>query len=354
MNTPVDTGFDPGTQEAAPDVLSGRLAAVLSEVRVEPGCRSATVWGRTVTADSPRALTGQLATALYSVVHVGRPATEPAPDRNTSEARDLEPGLARGVPHRHTRHRGALLGEREDGSVVVGLSGVRVRVPRDRVTVLREPAAGAPQGQDDDAEVTVAAARPSLSPGFFLVDGSLPLTPHEAILRVYVHVETAEAALDAWARILRRLEGLGVPYRAKAASFAHALPRRDGVVIYLGSGDRHVLPDLAKALEGADLGADASPFTRPLAPGVAVAWEPDGPRPGMRNTSFGEHRARALAAGVVRYVTDRTTDPDGPRAQWPAVVRQALLDAGVDPLDPARNLSSPPFAPTGSDGRPGF
>ncbi|UYQ63116.1 T3SS effector HopA1 family protein [Streptomyces peucetius] len=335
-------------KETTPDVLSTRLEAVLSEVHVRPDCLSATVRGRTVTADSPRALTGQLATALYAVAHVGRPATEPATAHNLSGARDLEAGLARGVPHERTRHRGSVLNDRGDGGLVVGLSGIRVRVPRERVTVPRARVAGATHAEgrgahEEEADVLVAAARPSLSPGFFLVDGSLPLTRQDAILRVYLHVETPGAALDAWGRALRCLEDLGVPYRAKAASSAHALPRRDGVVVYLESGDQHVLPGLVEALEGAALGADTSPLTRPLAPGVAVAWEPDDSRPGMRNTSFGEHRSRVLAVGLIRYVTEHATEADGPHPNRSAVVGQALLEAGIDPLDPARNLSSPPF-----------
>ncbi|MFF3307934.1 T3SS effector HopA1 family protein [Streptomyces sp. NPDC002952] len=334
--------------ETATDILSPRLEAVLSDVHIRPDCLSATVRGRTVTADSPRALTGQLATALYGVAHVGRPATESATARNLSEARDLEAGLARGVPHEHTRYRGSVLDDRGDGGLVVGLSGIRVRVPRERISgpqerVVRATPAEGRGAHEEEADVLVAAIRPSLSPGFFLVDGSRPLTHQDAILRVYLHVETPGAALDAWGRTLRHLEESGVPFRAKAASSAHALPRRDGVVVYLGSGDQHVLPGLVKALEGAVLGADASPFTRPLAPGVAVAWEPDDSRPGMRNTSFGEHRSRALAAGLIRYTTERDTAPDGPHPNRSKVVRQALLEAGIDPLDPARNVSSPPF-----------
>jgi hypothetical protein len=225
-----------------------------------------------------------------------------------------------------------------------------VRVPRERISSFQERVVRATDAEgrgahEEEADVLVAAIRPSLSPGFFLVDGSRPLTHQGAILRVYLHVETPGAALDAWGRTLRCLEESGVPFRAKAASSAHALPRRDGVVVYLGSGDQHVLPGLVEALEGAVLGADVSPFTRPLAPGVAVAWEPDDSRPGMRNTSFGEHRSRALAAGLIRYTTEHGTAPDGPHPHpnRSKVVRQALLEAGIDPLDPARNLSSPPF-----------
>ncbi|MFF9351625.1 T3SS effector HopA1 family protein [Streptomyces sp. NPDC014734] len=356
------------------DVLSARLVAVLSEVVVRPDGLSASVGGRTVTADSPRTLVGRLATALYEVVHVGRPAVQPEETRNAPDiVRDLEAGLAREVPHERTRYRGPVLSDRGDEGRIVGLSGVRVRVPRERIAAPHAAAATAAAGTsasaaasaaaagtsagasagasvdvgareptssgEETADVFVAAARPALSPGFFLVDGSLPLTGRGAVLRVYLHVTSPDAAVDAWGRSLRCLEEAGVPYRAKAISSTDALPRRDGVVIYLEGSGHHVLPDLVGAVGEAALGADCSPYTRSLAPGIAVAWEPDDSRPGMRNTSFGEHRSRALATGLIRYATEADL-PDRTRS---AVVRQALLDAGIDPSEPARNLFSPPF-----------
>jgi hypothetical protein len=318
---------------AAGDALSVRLDEVLSLVDVRPDGLTASVGERTVTADSPRALAVQLATALYEVVHVGRTAAESVAAKRRWDARDLEAGLARGVPHEHTRYRGPVLSGAGGERLVVGLSGVRVRVARERIVGDTGTANG------EEADVLVAAARPSLSPGFFLVDGSMPLTHQEAVLRLYLHAETPEVLLDAWGRALRCLEEHGVPYRAKAISSVDALPRRDGIVVYLGSGDQHVLAPLVAAMEeNAGLGADTSPFARALAPGVAVAWEPDDARPGMRNTSFGEHRSRALATGLVRHATR----PDGSRNR-PEVVREAFLEAGIDPLEPARNLSSPPF-----------
>ncbi|MFE1312192.1 T3SS effector HopA1 family protein [Streptomyces sp. NPDC058755] len=319
--------------------LSPRLEEILSGVDVRPDGRTASVGARTVTADSPRALGGQLATALYEVVHVGRTAADSARAQSRWDARDLETGLARGVPHEHTRYRGPVLsGAEGEDPVVVSLSGVRVRVPRERIV---EGAGGAAHGEGNaaEADVLVAAARPLLSPGFFLVDGLLPLARQEAVLRLYLHVETPEVLLDAWAGTLRCLADGGVPYRAKAVSSADSLPRRDGIVVYLGSSARHLLPSLVAAVEGhVGLGAATSPFARALAPGVAVAWEPNDPRPHMRNTSFGEHRSRALATALVGHATR----PDGP-AHRREVVRQALLEAGIDPLEPARNLSSPPF-----------
>ncbi|NEY31073.1 hypothetical protein GTU99_02435 [Streptomyces sp. PRKS01-65] len=327
-------------------LLSARLEEALAGVRVEPDGRTAFVGERMMTAPTPRALTGQLANALYEVVHVGRSPQDPdRPDRTAGQDADrrpdgdLEDGLAARTPHPYSHYRAPVLDAAPEGrGPVVRLSGVRVRVAPDRITGGRG-AAGRP-GNGAEAGVLVAAVRRSLSPGFFLVDGSRPLTGQDRVLRVYLHVGTPGAVLDAWEASLRCLEGHGVPYRAKALSSSAGLPRRDGVVIYLGGEDQYVLPGLLDAVGRHTAPTPGtSPFTRPLAPGVAVAWEPDDPRPGGRNTSLGEHRSRALAEGLVRHAT-RAGDGGGSRSE---VVRKALLEAGIDPMEPARNLSSPPF-----------
>ncbi|MFF0560639.1 T3SS effector HopA1 family protein [Streptomyces sp. NPDC004266] len=310
--------------------LSDRLRDLLDVVHVEADGLTAAVGERTVTAPSSPALVSHLATALYRVVHVGRPETDTEGEAATAPERDLEALLAGAVPHRHTSYHAPVLSAAEGGPAVIGLSGVRVRLDPDRLVST---------GRDGrQAHVRVSAARPMLSPGFFLVDGSLPLPPDAQVLRVYLHVETPEAAVEAWGRALECLEGRGVAFRAKASSSSAALPRRDGVVVYLDGLDRDLLASLVGAVEGiAGLGAGSSPFTMPLAAGVAVAWEPDDARPGMRHTSLGEHRSRALASGLV----DHAVRPDGrTRAER---VRDALIEGGIDPSAPARNLSSPHF-----------
>ncbi|MFZ3470963.1 T3SS effector HopA1 family protein [Streptomyces sp. 4.24] len=331
MSGPVETlSTDGRARTHPPRQLSERLQDLLDVVHVEADGLTAAVGARKLTASSPQALTAHLATALYQIVHVGRPEseTERAP---ASPDRDLEPRLAQAVPHRYTAHHVPVLSATE-GALVVGLSSVRVRLDPDRVVRTSDDA--------QRAHVRISAARPALSPGFFLVDGSLPLPSEAQVLRVYLHVETPDAAVEAWGRTLECLEERAVAYRAKAASSSSVLPRRDGVVVYLNGLDQEVLASLVGAVRGiVGLGAGASPFTRPLAAGVAVAWEPDDARPGMRNTSLGEHRSRALASGLVGHATR----PDG-RTRTERV-REALIEGGIDPSDPHRNLSSPAPSP---------
>ncbi|MDQ0843933.1 hypothetical protein QFZ68_003613 [Streptomyces sp. V1I6] len=82
-------------------------------------------------------------------------------------------------------------------------------------------------------------------------------------------------------------------------------------------------------------GTTTSPFVRRWADGVGTAWEPDDPRPGKGALSFGEHRCQVLAEALA----GQAVRADGVSRE--AVVAEAFLNAGTDPLMPARNLDSP-------------
>jgi hypothetical protein len=67
---------------------------------------------------------------------------------------------------------------------------------------------------------------------------------------------------------------------------------------------------------------------------VAIAWEPSDARPAMRGFSFGEHRAAVTAEGLVRHTMKLAA---GQPSEASAAVAQALVEADIDPANPARN-----------------
>ncbi|GAB3654539.1 hypothetical protein GCM10027589_13240 [Actinocorallia lasiicapitis] len=297
------------------EVLAPRISEILPRIDVDGEGLSASLDGVIVTGDSVKTLTARLASMLYRVVHAGQPheisSTANHPQRYAGR-------LAESVPHQWTRRNAQIL-EANDGAAVVELDGVRVRVMKDRLC--------------PPHQVLISAARPALSPGFFLVDGSTMLPSEGAVVRIYVHAG-ATAAIEAWLHALRYLEHHEIPYRAKVISDPASLPRRDSLVIYLSSLSMEWVPGLVATLARIpDFLPDVSPFTREVTTGVALAWEPMDPR--SSNVSLGEHRSQALATGLVRHAVsigggDRTM-----------AVRRAFIESMIDPLDPARNLDSP-------------
>ena len=331
--------------------MTARLLTALDPVTVGADGTHATVGARELTADDPRELRRLLADALYEALHAGH---APGGGELPFRIRDfvLEQTLAGAVPHRRTPVRAPALPEERDDGILVELDGVRVTVPPDRVLDAHP---------DGTLTVAVAACRPALSPGFFLVDGSRRAGPgsaarggaarggaarggaaqadaaqgRAAVLRVYVHLRDARAATAVWARALRHLEDQEAVYRAKVLSAEALYPRRDALVVYLPDGAEPGAEETARSLAWALRGMpgllpDTSLFAERLAPGVATAWEPHDPRPGMRGLSFGQHRATAAAGALAARARG-----EGPLGE---LLAQAFREARIDPGRPARNL----------------
>ncbi|MEU6893022.1 T3SS effector HopA1 family protein [Streptomyces sp. NPDC046557] len=291
------------------------LATLLSAVRVHADTRSAHVGERHITADTAGQLRQKLITALYETFHVGHAFTEDRP--RTYRDPWLEQQLSEATPHDTTMATARL-----DGDGLVLVDGVRVRVPEPDVVATR---------------VRMPARRPGLSPGFFLVDGSRGHSARRPLLRVYVHVRTPEEAVRTWGDVLRALERDGVPYRAKVTSSRRLFPRRDGLVVYLGENAWHAASVVADAVTRPathHLTAPTSSFTRELAPGISIAWEPEDTRPGMRGMSFGQHRAAALADALLEHA-------DGNGRALHACLREQLAAANIDQETLYRNVDSP-------------
>ncbi len=312
--------------------FSRRLAAAIRTITVDPEGRSAMVGRREVTAAETLPLRPQLAAAIYDELHAGRVPLDLPPGRSLRDPA-LEESLRELLPHRETIRHTRVLTVGAD-SVLVRLDGVRVWVPVTEISTEERPTrAGAV------AAVRIPAGRPALSPGFFLADSARPYPAGEPVIRVYVHVTTVAAALGAWGAALRLLAELGLSYRAKVASCPRMLPRRDGLVLYLPARDLGASRRIAAAAGRVPgVGPQVSVFAEPVGPGVAIAWEPADGRPGMSGLSFGEHRAAALADGLVRHARRA----NGDLSPATVSVRRAFVEAGIDPKQPARNLRPGP------------
>ncbi|MGK8504483.1 T3SS effector HopA1 family protein [Nocardia asiatica] len=183
----------------------------------------------------------------------------------------------------------------------------------------------------DEIDVRVSRIRPALSPGFFFLVENKPILGCTE-LRIYIHLVSAEVAPPIWYCVLELLEGYRATYRAKILSRPWLYPRRDALVVYLAAGCSRLameIVDLVNPLEG--IGEETSVFTQRLGRGVALGWEPNDPRPEMRRLSFGQHRATALADGLI----DRHRGNDGIEV----CLDRALRVAGINPSNPAENLS---------------
>ena len=317
----------------------------LHEITVDDDLLGATVAGHDLHAESPRQLQAQLSVALYDHLHAGQGPERAGRTRRVRSAA-LEEQLTGAVPHT-TSTVGAILHrppEDQDahgarvGRVLVEYAGTRIWVPSTSVVDETKWTPGT------TVQVRVSARRPALSPGFFLVDGTRPLPPEESgLLRLYVHLTSADAAVAAFGVALRHLGDRDVAYRSKVLSSAALYPRRDALVVYLPCSWDEV-PALVETLGStAGLGDATSLFARRLAPGISVAVEPRDPSRARSGLSFGQHRTIVAAAALIDS-RSRATDLD-------EEIDRQFLAAGIDPHDPARNTDSPELP--GSPALPG-
>ncbi|WP_053706403.1 T3SS effector HopA1 family protein [Streptomyces sp. WM6373] len=312
----------------------------MRRINVSADRSAARVGERETEAETPRELRRILSEAIYDVFHSGQQDAK-IPTRLRDPA--LEARFAAVVPHADittsaVARSGAEQDDKGNTRVLVEREGVRFWAP--------EGVLAAVDGQPADAEVKasdvrpgdvvrlrMSSARPGLSPGFFLVDGSTPRRGGRDVLRLYVNVTNVDDAIGVWGAALSFLEERGLPYRAKVLSAPELYPRRDALVVYLDGELASVAPELAAALgDLPGIGADTSSFVEELRPGIATAWEPTDPHSGRQGLSFGQHRASVLATALV----DSSDTPD--TAERTVVER--FTEAGIDPANPARNLPS--------------
>ena len=164
----------------------------------------------------------------------------------------------------------------------------------------------------------------STSPGFYtaLSDRSLAAHGTKDLVRFYWNL-TPEGAVRFLKRTTRVLNDAGLPFTIKAVNDPARFHRCDAVVLYIRRADyeqvsailQRVYPRLTIHLKKGE-----PAFTKPLAPGVGLAEDPGG------GESFGVHRCRILAEGLIRAHEQRRTS----MPERLDVVKRCFEERGVD------------------------
>lgn len=284
--------------------------------------------GTELRSPSQRGLSHMLAGHLYTSAHAGSPPPADAADFVPALQQDtaFESRLVDASAHLGRAERLAVVDDigPAEGAVVL-LQGVRVFVPGAIVT----------RRGRSQIDARLPTLSPRLSIGFLFytcrVGGGSAGRP----LRLYRHLAGPDEAVAVWRSFTAWAEEAGLPLRSKILSQSWAFPRNDALVVYLPAEAWHRLDEVAAALAAPDE-RPASSFARSVAPGVTAAWEPHDLTGGVGRVSFGEHRAAAVARGIV--------GASGDDARAERAVRAELLAVNVDPTAVYRNLDSPPLA----------
>ena len=137
----------------------------------------------------------------------------------------------------------------------------------------------------------------------------------------FLHLRPGTAP-EVFARVITAIDGYGVAFRAELAGDPDACVRTDAAVVTVDRGDASTLARVAVRVQQRApfaLAPSVPAFTRQLAPGIALADEPG------QGTTFGRHRCRLVAAGLV--AAGRGAGLSARRA----AVLKTLEQAGLDP-----------------------
>jgi hypothetical protein len=167
-----------------------------------------------------------------------------------------------------------------------------------------------------------------ISPGFYTALGDVPLSEAapDTIVRLYWNVR-AGGATSLVRSVTRSLNELRVPFRLKVLNDPAAFGRCDSAVTYLPravcAGESSWIAERYAELSGR-MRRSTPVFTKRLAPGLGLAEDPGG------GESFGLHRCRLLAEGLVRAYErgERST-----KARM-EVVRERFSEEGISPTEP--------------------
>ncbi len=146
---------------------------------------------------------------------------------------------------------------------------------------------------------------PDISPGFYVAcaEKELVHAESEPLVRLYWNV-TAEGAIRFVRHATSALNIAGAPFKIKALNDPASYKRCDAVVLYIRKLDYLCVSALLESIYQKMIPAlkSAVPaLTKQLAPGVGLAEDPG------QGESYGSHRCRIVAEGLIRVYERRKT-----------------------------------------------
>jgi hypothetical protein len=177
--------------------------------------------------------------------------------------------------------------DRQDQALVVEKDRLRIRVEADSGVVENDG--------EDGLTLLMPKGLLSISPGFYMAlsDASFD-DSGDADLRIYWNL-TPPGAVALMSAATTSLNRRNIAFRLKTLNEPAAYDRCDSGVLYVRRQDFPSLPleDLYARVRD-HLKSEVPAFTKPLAPGLALAEDPGG------GQSFGLHRCSLVADGLVR------------------------------------------------------
>ena len=214
--------------------------------------------------------------------------------------------------------------------VTANSRGLRVLVPLGQCM----PANGEGMRPGEGILVRSQKELPKISPGFYMALSDKPLDDNrlKQIVRFYWHIAPQGAA---WlvGHITSELNAAHLAFKLKVLDDPGRYSRCDAAVLYTDKQDHATVSELLAGIypQLADYMQNSIPaLTKPLARGLGFAEDPG------EGESFGQHRCRILADGIIRaYEAGKKRLEEGM-----LVVEERFAEAGIGLQAPYLNPSS--------------
>ena len=175
--------------------------------------------------------------------------------------------------------------------------------------------------------------------GFYIAVGNAGMQQTNGssdIVRIYFNI-TGEGAVMLMQQLTQNLNQQMIPFSFKVLYNPSDYKRYDAGVLYFHQRDYGAIWSILQSIDAATRSQFRSPvplFTKPLAPGLGLAEEPD--RKFAGEESFGMHRCRAIAQGLLAAHRQAEASPQH-RLQR---ILQQFAEIGVDLRYPYLNSGS--------------
>lgn len=223
-----------------------------------------------------------------------------------------------------------ILKQESDGSLAVSKGGLTLHVDRDRHLQSPEYAA--------DVGDWVAIRMPGnlVQNGFYMAVGNAGTHSHQDIVRVYFNL-SAEGAVAVMGSLTQQLNAILIPFAFKALYNPSDYGRYDSAVLYFEKRYYEAVQSVLQMVYAENqchFQTEVPLFTKLLAPGLAIAEEPD--RKFADLESFGMNRCQIVANGLLDAWQQGDESPEARMAS----IHQHFSLLGIELQRPYLNANS--------------
>ena len=289
----------------------------------------------------------QLRSFLYGIYYSGSMRKALALDAEENNLPlDLENNTVLGVDLEfynriHTSNSGqgyfesgwSILKEEEDGSLVVKKDGLKLHIERDKHLQITE------QNAVVGDRVAIKMPKNRMQNGFYVSVGDARANLHQnasVLVRIYFNL-TPDGAVGVMGSLTQQLNEQNIPFDFKVLYNPQDYQRHDSGVLYFDKSNYELVHQTLQKVyqeNRSHFKVEVPLFTLQLAPGLALAEEPDQKFAGRE--SFGQNRCQIVANGLLEAWYQDKNLPD---EKMQSIFEQFSI-SGIDPQHTYLNANS--------------